>query len=786
VVAATKTGSVYRLVLPIGRDGHAWSEPSGSNWCREYVINSFGWPINGLVQVQGPLCIAVGLPNGSLLRIETESLGDQNRDGKHMTMKVDKRKLADFSPDEWTEVVIQHGSFLSSLTAFLPNLHHSPSGGSEIVAMTSHPQPTDVAYTWTLSRDRTVRLWTAKAGCVSAKTLSSTSSGRGGTPVPATLPNGAKPQLLEAAYRTLLRTFSTDENLFLLVFIPTSSSPVSAGFFHVLETVDDQLYELGRIDCSTSSAHCHLQDYVVIGNNLYILWDRQGQSHIEKTMLNPEVPDRLSDTNWRSASHAPEPELTPAHLEELLSSPGSLTDKFYEAIMRPGVFSALTLRVAIEQYTDACLSLPGHSPSQLRAEYATVGENIAAVVGCTVGLIRDPHTGSVQYANYWNALKRDWEGFIARCREIERSARWPLALGAGGLDGDVFVIERERVASVVEEDLALRLRRLLDESAPLDPGYTLLDVVWMLRTKLGPQAMLSLEQRLFDICHQEIGFSMADIIQDQADQAKFIDDLDDGMQSWILGRLDSIPHLDREVRTILDVIGGLDKAVKQEEDEVADEVALHSPPPRSEFFRALTAAYVTATVNARYDLCLTLMLILFFLSLELQDWSPALLAEMFAVFRGIAMLRCAARRSAGDAPGAKPSDDSTAADDMIARMGSMQVSHPRNQSTSNFFLIHRLLATSGATLNFAAAAHHYLDNSGMLRSTTPADVTNYEIRFCNGLRELGYHEVAREMLAWLPRTPSSTYVCGRLWLDVGRVDDAAYLMEKLAARAGEP
>jgi len=70
-----------------------------------------------------------------------------------------------------------------------------------------------------------------------------------------------------------------------------------------------------------------------------------------------------------------------------------MTDKVFEAIMSPGTSSALTLRLAIDHHTDACLSLPGPRPQQLNTTYATVGENIAAVVGYTVNLNCDPQMG---------------------------------------------------------------------------------------------------------------------------------------------------------------------------------------------------------------------------------------------------------------------------------------------------------------------------------------------------------------------------------------------------------
>jgi nuclear pore complex protein Nup160 len=522
-------------------------------------------------------------------------------------------------------------------------------------------------------------------------------------------------------------------------------------------------------------------------NVLYTLWDHQGQTTIEKTDFNPAELNE-QDTSapiWYTASYARESELTPAYLEELLLSPGSMTEKFFEAIMRPGMFSALTLRTAIDQYTDACLSLPGSSYPQLTTTYATLGETVAAVVGCTVNLMRDPHSGALQHANYWSALKRDWEGFIARCREVERSARWPLVLGVDEQNGDVIIVERERMGSLVNEDLPLTLHKHLLSSVPLAPPYALLDILWTLRTKLGYRPMLDLENRLVDIMHQEIAFSFADIVQDQARQSGFADELEEGLGSWIIGRLHSVDDIDRATRTILDVIGGFDMEIKKEEDEVE----LLLPPSQSQWSLALTATYAAASIQARYELCLALMALLFFLSEELADWDPSLLAEVFAVFRGIAILHFVSRQLAGafsDSSDARvPPHEPTTTDDVIARLRNMQMSRNKINFTPTYSLIHHLLAQSGDTHGLPGAAHRFLDATGLLQSISPAHATKFEVVFCERLRLLGYYEVTREMLAWLPRTPGVTYVLGHLWLNIGRADDASHLMEKLAGSFGK-
>ncbi|KAF5393577.1 hypothetical protein D9757_000399 [Collybiopsis confluens] len=768
LIAVTTTGSVYRAVIPIEGGLEIWRDKAQNIWTSEYLIQNFSDTLEGLVHVQGTHCVAIGLPNGSLMRLETEYSGAGRRD------------------DEWTESIFQAGSFLSSFKSFLPSLT-SPNANksAEIISMATHPWPTDIGHIWTLSRDRVLRLWKPKIGCVSAKVLSY-GSGREASPIPGSTSSQGKPQvLLDAEHQTLLRICSFDDNpdhFYVLVFIPAFSSSVSGGYFILMDTLHDQVTEMGTIQCSKQTAYCNLQDFMVIGNVLYTLWDQQGQSMVEKKALDLASINNggIADITWASAMCAPQPELTPAYLEEMLMTQGSLTDRFFDVVMRPGVFSSLTLRAAVDQYTDACLSLPGPTPQPLTASYASLEENIAAVVGCTVNLNKDPNTGAPQYTNYWNALRRDWEGFVARCRKIERSARWPLVLGAQG-QGDIIVVERERVNALVVEDLPMHLHRVLSHDLRIsDSQYDLLEIMWSLRQKLGPQTILILEGILMELMHQEVAFPFADILQDQVLKPRFKGALDEGARNWLVGRLVSIPDLEEAVKTALDVIGGLDMVVKREEDEVE----LLLPPPDSDWFRGLTAAFVTVSANARYDLCLSLFGVFFFLVENILEWDSALLAEVFAVFRGTATLRYVAQQPS-TAGNKVPLDDVSSADDVVSLLQNLHVSRNRNISTPMFSLVHRLLLQSGSTsLALPGAAHHFLDDTGLLQSESPAIASKAEVLFCERLRRLGYMYVSRELLSWLPRTPGVCYVLSRIWLNTGRVDDAAFLLEKLAGCFG--
>ena len=612
---------------------------------------------------------------------------------------------------------------------------------------------------------------------MSAKTIPSTSTSRALTPAPGTIAPAKPTVLLSDEPQKLLRAFEHGNHIYALVFIPTSSSTSCGGVFHLFEQVSDQLVTGFSLESSPASAHCQLHDFAVIGTGLHALWSRQGQSVVESVEWEWGKVKKNDPfiAQWIPSTHPQESELTPSYLDELLLTPGSMAAKFYEATMRPGVFSPLTLKIALEAYTISCLSLPGVPPPQLTTPHATLGENIAAVVGCTVRLTRDPQTGAQQHEKYWNALKRDWEGFIARCREVEMMARWPLVLGVGSV-GDLIVVERERMGVRVGEDVPLRLHRLLSSSIQVDPRYELMEVLWTLKTKIGTRTMLTLEGRLTSMI-QQVAFPYADVILDQSQRTFFRTDLDEADDSWITGRLQSIENLDQAIRSGLDILGGLTaNEVKLEEEEVE----LLLPTSGSEWSRALTASFIGMTVNVRYDLCLTIIALLHFLAEDLGDWDPSILAEVLAVFRGLAMLRYVTQRTARDSEQDTLGDP----DDFVARMRNMNVSQSRARSLPVYSLLHRLLPRSLGQGGMIESAHHFLDETGLLQSMSPAHATQSEVVYCERLRLLGCIGVAEELLTWLPRTTGVTYVLARLWLDGGRADDAAALFDGLASRFG--
>ena len=212
------------------------------------------------------------------------------------------------------------------------------------------------------------------------------------------------------------------------------------------------------------------------------------------------------------------------------------------------------------------------------------------MVGCTVTLSCDTQTGALLYNKYWISLKRDWEGFITHCCAVERSTRWSLALGMGPC-GEVLVAKHEHTGALAVEDLPLRLHHHLRADLGAEPQFAVCEIAWNLHTQLGLQ---TLEGHVVDLTQQEVAFPYADIIADIAARGTFHDSLDDGAESWLMGCIQSVADLKALTWLVLDLVGGFDRAVKMEEDEVKLLLLQHV----STYTHMLTALYATHSVQA--------------------------------------------------------------------------------------------------------------------------------------------------------------------------------------------
>ncbi|EJD54022.1 hypothetical protein AURDEDRAFT_110670 [Auricularia subglabra TFB-10046 SS5] len=779
LLVVTESNSLYRLSFST-LDPRFFHQTSTRGWFHEHRIKYNATPLTGPVHAHSPYDVVVGMEDGGITWLQRGPTGD---DGQAI----------------WTEQPFNRPSNMmrtvqNSVIGFLPWAEPSAQESYGIISFASQPPPTESQTIVSVSRNRYLRAWKPLGGLVASIRLPSIV---GEDPSRRSLSPSKVPHApcLDEEPRALVRVVhvgevaemdSPVEDAFqALVFIPTPAGE-SGGFFQLYSLRADQFLPLRQVHCPSRTSLCDLRDFHIRDGVLYTLWDDQGCSAVE--WLSLDVGDVDGEETWYRASLQPETDLTPAYLEELLGEGSSLTDVFMEVLLRPGLFSPYSLQAAIKQYTDALLSLPPPHPPQLSSLYPTLAENIAAVVGSTVQLAIDPSTGLPQRDNFYNALKRDWEGFVARCKEFERRGRRPLALAIGAHEGPV-VVERERVLLRTFEDEALQIHREVI-AGTLDAN-PLLSAAWNLKSTLSAATMSQVEVQVFNLLEQEMSDSYLDSIGAMREHVALSDDLSEAYADDLFVQLGAVDDFHDALQQALAAIASLETSVKDE--EVDD--ALSGFTPLSDWQVAELTSYTAATVLARYDMCLALIALVFFASESLQAFSEPLLIELFATFRALAMFRILAIRPAGD-PETPNSVSTKVADEdfVLAKLNNLRMMSPAasvarsitgtDARPPTYSLLHRLISQAPLKFELPRSSHQFLDAHGLLQSRSCASATAKEAAFVNTLRKAGFLGTTSEICRWLPRTPAIAYVRGRIMLDIGRADQAATMLERVAGTLG--
>ncbi|KAG8902782.1 hypothetical protein FRB99_004117 [Tulasnella sp. 403] len=392
---------------------------------------------------------------------------------------------------------------------------------------------------------------------------------------------------------------------------PTESA---GGFFTLYRmvprwaTTQWLLEHASTFQCSQRSDGAELRDILIVDDALWCLWDLHGQAVVGWISL--DLQDDSPSGVWNEVTLPEEPDYSPEYFDELLQRNGSLTEAFMSCILRPGMFSRNTLTIAVKQYCESLASVPGQHNKVLTTSYPTLSEKIAAVVGSTVDLMVDPRTGEQLWDQYWSTLKRDWEGFVARCKEIERSARWPVSLGVGE-SGRIVVLERERLGVVAVDDSPLQLYKVITsqatpQSTPTS-AQTVLETAWTLYSNIKSSERQGIESQLVEVTRESVVFSYHDIGVDLSTRL-LQPQLTQHLQNWVLERVRSAGNAAQGMYDALRLVLDLEKDIKPEAmDE--DAAGLNGRAiPKSERWadefwpKAFTTSYVSATVHARYEL----------------------------------------------------------------------------------------------------------------------------------------------------------------------------------------
>jgi hypothetical protein len=598
-----------------------------------------------------------------------------------------------------------------------------------------------------------------------------------------------------------------DEGLRLLVYMPASNG----GYFSIFALSARNtsgaraLKFYGHKQASEHPRVRSLRDFLVIDETLWALWDDEGNTSVEYTSV--EFDDDDSDESpWVPLVPSYKVDPLPKHLDDgELPSHGSFTGTFMSFLLRPGAFSQYTLRAALQQYITAFSSAPGPHSEILSRRYNSLSEQIAATVGCTVSLNVDPQTGEQQWHPYWAALRRDWEGFVVRCANIERNARYPLNLGRSAYPGGgPLVLERERICAVVFTDNAIKfyerevLVRVSSDPLPslgnfdssLDLTRPVMELARALRASIHALQLAKIEASLLEIARSEPKSSFPDIAADLA-RKDIITGLSEEVAAWLDERIEAIPRLDEGLHEVLNTVEDLDGIKLEEETEEVEETGV----PQLEWQRSLTTAYTTASIHARYETLISLLTLVCFIA----EGRPDLFAEYAGIIGGgfsalqcVATLHTISRRPAGDPESRTQLRDEV---DVAAMLRNMNVSGGTNGTAtgSRFIpsnsLLHLLYCSSACaakSFNVApgAAAHQYLRHTDMLNCGESPGARIADAKLINQLWSLGYPSASQELAQWYPRTPAIAYVLGRSLLDAGRVEDAAVNLERVEGFLG--
>ncbi|KAH7103030.1 nucleoporin Nup120/160-domain-containing protein [Auriculariales sp. MPI-PUGE-AT-0066] len=801
VILATENGSLWTLVFSTTFESDLFHHTSSRLWFHEHRISS-ATKLVGPVHAHGPDNVFIGLERGALLQLALKNVETNASDNFR-----------------WSESVYAkpaQSSWLWSSVEQVP---------SQILSFASHPPPTASACVFAVSQDRMLTCYvgphpvaTIALPKVSDTTLHARSSPR-------------KDTILDDEPRPLVRVVQMgdasdetgssddpDEQLQVLVFIATPAGE-SGGFFQLyyFRKSKQHFTPVNQIYCPKRTALCDLRDFAVREGNLYTLWDDQRASSLEWVAI--DVMDAQGVETWYRADLHVDQDLAPETLETQLSSINlitvqTMTDAFMATLFQPGLFSPYSLQASIKQYTDALLSLPHPHPSALSTAYPTLAEHIAAVVGCTVILEHDLATGLPLREDFYHALRRDWEGFLARCRELERRARRPLCLSIGD-DASVFVFERERIVIRTWEDEALQSHRSLVSGA--FESNSLLDIAWKLRTVLQPSTLANIESHLHTILERSADLTYLEAITSVREQL-FNNEVDEDGDTLIqFSSFGPELRMSGLLREALQTIAVFDFSVTVKgEDEEAESLLQSSQAHKlSGWHVAAIASYIRATIQVRYDMCLAVMALIFYAidNIPVCKETEQQLVELVAAFRGIAIYRHVATRPghdldpthAGLLAGSGLLRNGIEEDDVLARFDSLRMMTPalpfQAHSSSSaaaphgsptYSLLHQLIAQT-PRLRFVLphAAHQFLMELGLLLDAhcglrSCAVVTVKEASFIDNLRRLGHLKVGNEIAGWLPKRPVTAYLRGRMALELGLADHAVSQLERVAGAFGNP
>ncbi|KAG9053964.1 hypothetical protein FS842_006600 [Serendipita sp. 407] len=356
------------------------------------------------------------------------------------------------------------------------------------------------------------------------------------------------------------------ELCFLRDFIVKQAPESNAGFeIHCLwERSGESMYEYTALDIETTpqTSSRRSRSYSNSGD---IRMD-ENDSSTSNEESDSEVVDDFEEVGWHLISYLSS-SVTPgkAPTADSIDFLGSLDftapnidATILQALFTPGPggFSPYTISEALKVYVESArVSVKGDARSSdpnvglrnaLSHQYTSLRARVGAIVGSVIKEKVSSKTGTNnrimedEEETKITTQRREWEGFLACCRAIEKSGHWPVALGIVGTraltgqspqGGECVVIERERMGLVVNEDSPLEMyHRVMremqetdfnDEEAGIhavqpthDWGSFLLRLALSLKSLLSPSSWAKVTDDLFSVIRNGISKNYDELLLD--------------------------------------------------------------------------------------------------------------------------------------------------------------------------------------------------------------------------------------------------------------------------------
>ncbi|QRW15990.1 nucleoporin [Rhizoctonia solani] len=695
VLVVTLNGSIFRLrfVLP-----HLWNSTQYAP--KEYRITSISAPIDGIVHVPEVGVVFIGLNDGGVLRLTAKMNGL-----------------------EYTGVIAWPTKLFPSFSSLMPSFYSGPTAPdpSKIIALASIPPPlADSGYARatslvaTLSRTATCVWLTGNGKFVASKQIPSQffqtdalitrSATPGKTPA-------LEGHIIDSDYRPIIHMDAGTE---VIVFMPTPGAE-TAGFFllYRLSAQDRSssrrdLNFVGRKPCSAQTEGWELRDFLVADDVLYLLWNSQGRTVIQTSTY---------DLDETEAEQEPWNTLSADEGDTLASS-------ILAAILRPGAFSPYTLHIAIKQYEQSLIDVAPYiltHPTQL---WRNVSQQLSAPASRLLRTRAPAPKCGIGIGQRSEEIGRDsW-----------RAARPSNGRAATGLlvrDGSCCArtyghhrrSRRAHVSALAGRREHIKQRILVRRGV-------------VLRANIPSSELRQLEDALRSVSGDgRIAYSHDSVLRDVA-QRHLDGLLPDGPAAFVRSGLGMIGDPEDAVLQALDVVGKLEHVVKLEDPDGGMGLAIGHD---GEFKKALTTAYIAQSIEARYDLCLSILLLLLFIALQPHQIQRGGRPSMH-------------NQSAGDLAGVSGGYGDVE-DDVLARFEAMGFASP-----------------APGAIGVGRIRHAFIREAGVLSDVALLDAGPGTLGLVERLRSLGYLDFSRELVMRLPLLPGP--------------DEAAVLFEKVSNNFG--